>query len=269
MRAVFSLKKPEGLTIAIIFLYVLALSFQIKQGNQSLFGKVTLTVFFPLLKAAEYSSQIFNEGFQAYIWQKDAVLRGEELYKENLLLRGELYFLKSLQDENRKLRETLKIPWTENRKFVIGKSLISYGTPFTRSILLSIDDSSLIEEKSAVMDNFGVVGRIEEIKGEKARVLLLTDPSSAIGIVNQRSGISGVAIGNGRNLLAKYITNEADVIEGDIFLTSGQDEVFPFGIPVGRVVSVENGGDYLKKITISPMASFDSLSYVLILQREK
>lgn len=269
MRAVFSLKKPEGLTIAIIFIYAIALSFQIRQGNQSLFGKVTLTVFFPLLKAADYSSKIFNEGFQAYIWQKDAVLKSEELYKENLVLRGELSLLKSLQDENRKLRETLKIPWVENHKFIIGKSLISYGTPFTRSVLLSITDGSFIEEKSAVIDNFGVVGRIEEVKGGKARVLLLTDPSSAIGIVNQRSGVSGVAIGNGRNLLAKYITNEADIIEGDVFLTSGQDEVFPFGIPVGRVISVENGGDYLKKIIISPMASFDSLSYVLILQREK
>ncbi|MCX7829912.1 MAG: rod shape-determining protein MreC, partial [Acidobacteria bacterium] len=147
--------------------------------------------------------------------------------------------------------------------------LISYGTPFTRSILVSLSENSVTKVKSPVVDQFGVVGRIEEISGAKARVLLLIDPSSAIGIIDQRSGVSGVAVGNGKNLVAKYITNEADVIEGDIFVTSGQDEVFPYGIPVGRAVLVQDGGDYLKKIVIAPFASLESLSYVLILQNPK
>ena len=252
-----------------VVLYAIALGFQVKEGNQTLFGKVTLTAFFPLLKASEISIKTFKDGFEAYIWQKDNAIRSEDLLKENLRLKGEINLLKPLEEENNKLKSVLKVPFAQDRKFEVARSLISYGTPFTRSVLITFDESCLIQEKSPVLDQFGVVGRIEEVKGAKARVLLLTDPSSAIGISDQRSGVSGVAIGNGKNLVAKYITNEADVIEGDIFITSGQDEVFPSGIPVGRAVLVEDGGDYLKKIVIAPFASLDSLSYVLILQKTR
>lgn len=269
MKASLSLRKPEGLALAFIVLYAVALGFQIKEGNQTLFGKLTLTAFFPLLKASEISIKTFKDGFQAYIWQKDNALRSEELLRENLSLKGEINLLEPLQEENNKLKSLLEVPYTQDKKFVVARSLISYGTPFARSVLITFWEKSLVQEKLPVLDQFGVVGRIEEVQGAKARVLLLIDPSSAIGISDQRSGVSGVAIGNGKNLVAKYITNEADVIEGDIFVTSGQDEVFPYGIPVGRAVLVGDGGDYLKKIVIAPFASLDSLSYVLILQKAK
>lgn len=269
MKNAFSLRKPEGLALTLTILYALALGFQIKEGDQTLFGKLTLTAFFPILKASEISIKTFKDGLEAYIWQKDNALKSEYLLKENLKLKGELILLKPLEEENNKLKILLKVPFIKDRKFTVGRSLISYGTPFTRSVLITFDESCLIREKSPVLDQFGVVGRIEEVKKAKARVLLLTDPSSAIGISDKRSGVSGVAIGNGKNLIAKYITNEADVIEGDIFITSGQDEVFPSGIPVGRVVLVKDGGDYFKKIVIEPFVSLDSLSYVLILQKQR
>ncbi len=267
MRTFLSLKKPEGLAIAFIIFYSIALGFQVREGNRTLFGKLTLAALFPLLKVSEMSIKVFKEGFEAYLWQRDNALKSEVLLKENLVLKGEINLLKPLKEENIKLKSLLNVPFLEEKKFNVARSLISYGTPFTRSVLLSFDEGCLVEEKSAVLDQFGVVGRIEEVSGTKARVLLLVDPSSSIGVTDLRSGVSGVALGNGKNLFAKYITNEADVIEGDIFVTSGQDDVFPYGMPVGRAVSVSDGGDYMKKIIIAPFAAMESLSYVLILPK--
>lgn len=267
MKAPLPVQKPEQLLIVLLLVYVLALGFQVKKGDQTVLGKFALTAFLPLLNGAEMSIRTFKEGLQAYLWQKDLALDNEQMKKENLALRGEISVLKPLADENSKLRALLSAPPPDNYKFSVARAIILYGAPFTRSLLLSVQDSLLIQPKSPVVDTGGVVGRIEEVSGGKARVILLTDPASAIGIMDDRSNVHGVAVGEGKLLRVRYVTNEADVREGDLFVTSGEDGVFPPGLPVGRVTAVDDGGDYLKKISLTPSASLESLTWVEILHK--
>jgi rod shape-determining protein MreC len=267
MKTAFSVQKPEQLLVILLLIYILALGFQVKQGDQTVLGKFALTAFLPLLNGAELSIKTFKEGFQAYVWQKDLALNNEQMQKENLALRGEIAVIKPLEEENRKLRALLSAPPPENYRFSVARAIILYGAPFTRSLLLSVQDGLVVEPKSPVIDTGGVIGRIEEVSGGKARVILATDPASAIGVMNSRSNVHGVAVGEGKTLRVRYITNEADVREGDLFVTSGEDGVFPPGLAVGRVTAVEDGGDYLKKIFLTPSASLESLTWVEILHK--
>lgn len=269
MEKSLSLKKPEGLTIFIIILYSLFLGFQIKKGEHTLLGQIGLNAFLPLIRIAEVSIKTFKDGFDAYIFQRDNVLKYEEMVKENLLLKGEIFLLKGVEEENKKLRNLLNSASDLNYKFIVARCIVSYGTPFSRSILLSFEGNLDVSTKSPVIDSNGVVGRIEEIVGDKGRVLLVVDPSSAIGVKNYRSGVNGVAIGNGKDLIVKYITNDADVVEDDIFVTSGLDNVYPPNLNVGKVISVSNGGDYIKRITLSPSASLEKMDYLLVLQKNR
>ncbi|HNQ77963.1 MAG TPA: rod shape-determining protein MreC [Acidobacteriota bacterium] len=269
MRAPFSVQKPEQFLVVILLAYFLALGLQVKHGERTVLGKFALTAFLPLLNGAELSIRTFKEGFQDYIWQKDLALNNEQMQKENLALRAEIAVLKPLENENAKLRALLSAPPPENYRFSVARAIILYGAPFTRSLLLSVQDPLFIQPKSPVIDTAGVVGRIEDISGGKARVTLLTDPTSAIGVMDERSKVHGVAVGEGRVLRVRYVTNEADVREGDLFVTSGEDGVFPPGLPVGRVTAVEDGGDYLKKISLTPSATLESLTWVEILHKTR
>lgn len=269
MKSFFSLKKPDGLAFFLIFIYAVALGFQVKRGEHTLLGNLALTAFLPLINGAEISIKTFKDGFNAYIWQKDNALKYEELLKENLILKGELEALKSVKEENRKLKQLLNSPSVEGYKLVVARSIVVYGTPFTRSLLLSLEGNQSVSRKSPVIDTTGVVGRLEEIVENKGRVLLINDPASAIGVKNLRSGVNGVAIGDGKNLQVKYITNDSDVVEEDIFVTSGLDNIFPPNLEVGKAISVSNGGDYMKKILLSPSASIDKVDYLLILEKAR
>jgi len=269
MKAPFSVQKPEQLLVVLLTIYLVALGFQVKRGDQTILGKFALTAFLPILNGAEFSIRTFKEGFQAYIWQRDLALNNEQMKKENLALRGEIAVLKPLADENLKMRTLLSAPPPDNYRFVVARAIILYGAPFTRSLLLSVQDSASILPKSPVIDTGGVVGRVEEVSGGKARVILITDTASAIGVMNGRSSVHGVAVGDGNTLRVRYVTNEADVREGDLFVTSGEDGVFPPGLPVGRVTSVADGGDYLKKVSLAPSATLESLTWVEILQKTR
>jgi rod shape-determining protein MreC len=111
------------------------------------------------------------------------------------------------------------------------------------------------------------VGRVQGASGELYKVILLTDPSSAVGVVCDRSAVKGVAVGKGNDMNVRWVSNESDVRVGDQFSTSGEDGVFPAGLRVGTAVSVEDGGDYLKKITLAPSSQMDRLTWVLLLRK--
>jgi len=87
----------------------------------------------------------------------------------------------------------------------------------------------------------GVVGKVLRATGAYADVTLLTEPSSKIGVIDQRSRVRGTATGMGPKdpLLFENITRVDDVVEGDPIVTAGSDGVFPPGLKVGRVSAVQ------------------------------
>ena len=73
------------------------------------------------------------------------------------------------------------------------------------------------------------MGRVQGASGGLYKVVLLTDPSSAVGVVCDRSAVKGVAVGKGSDMDVRWVSNESDVRVGDQFSTSGEDGVFPAG----------------------------------------
>ncbi len=94
----------------------------------------------------------------------------------------------------------------------------------------------------------GLVGRVIEIFEHESRVLLLTDPNFFVEVINERTGLRSVVSGNFQTLAevklpfiaqVTYFEKQQDFIEGDILVTSGKGSLYPKGIPVGRIVSVQ------------------------------
>ena len=94
---------------------------------------------------------------------------------------------------------------------------------------------------------------------------LLIDRNAAAGALVERSRAQGVVVGGGDDRLRlEYVSEVADVVVGDVVVTSGIDGIYPKGFVIGRVESVEKDGGSYKRITVKPAVDFSSLEEVLV-----
>ncbi len=124
-----------------------------------------------------------------------------------------------------------------------------------------------IVRNAPVVTPDGVVGRVIEVTPTTARVLLITDSRSALGVLIQDSRDPAVVEGRGGRLLhLKYLSRTTKVSAGDIVVTSGLGGVFPRGLVVGRIVQMmREEGALLQDAEVEPAAALDRLEEVLVL----
>jgi len=111
----------------------------------------------------------------------------------------------------------------------------------------------------------GIVGNVLAAYPTASKVLLVTDPGFAAGVISQKNHVRGVlkGLGYGR-CRVDYVENEQKVDMGEEFFTSGDDRVYPQGIPVGKVTAVHDGTS-VKEIYVSPAALEQSPEDVLVI----
>jgi rod shape-determining protein MreC len=120
-----------------------------------------------------------------------------------------------------------------------------------------------------VLSSAGLVGRVVVVAGPYAKVQLITDRAASVGAMILRTRRQGVVRGSGQEgggLSLEYVPVSVDVRPGDSVLTAGIDGVYPRGIPVGTVVSVEAGGQLFHKIRLAPAVDLGALDQVYLLE---
>lgn len=258
-------RTPEKILFLVVVAYLVLLTAQIRRGQRSLLSEAVLGAVKPFVLGYDQVGRFLESGFRDYVWLRDAAVSAERLAEENRVLKGQLAAQASCTGENVLLKRLLSVPVPEGFRLVGGRTLTQYGLPFNRHILLRVDPGADVPDLAPVILPEGVVGRVLRGTGGFRRCLLATDPNSAVGVVSRRTGVHGVAAGDGKLLLLRWVTNEADVRPGDLFMTSGDDGVFPPALPVGVITSVSDGPDYLKRATLRPCANLDDLQWVLLL----
>lgn len=152
-----------------------------------------------------------------------------------------------------------------NPSKTIGARIIGAGAG-TNSKVVFIDRGSTsgVMKGMAVITPDGIVGKVTASYPTGSQVVLITDPTFACGVVSDKSRIHGTAKGQGNNqLLVDYIQNEQTVDVTEIFYTSGDDRIFPKGLPVGPV-RVSKPGKFFKEIYVAPTAFEKGLEEVLV-----
>jgi rod shape-determining protein MreC len=115
----------------------------------------------------------------------------------------------------------------------------------------------------------GIVGQVVNTSPHYAKVLLATDPNSAIDALVQRNRVQGIVKGDGAGYRMEYVLKNSEVQKGDRVVTSGIGEIFPKGIPIGTVSRVEkNRHGMFQKIELEPATDFSQLEYLLIVMKK-
>jgi rod shape-determining protein MreC len=189
------------------------------------------------------------------------------VYDENQRLREENARLlqwqevaRRLEMENDELRNMLHFTPQGVRGFITGRVIANSGGAFLRNVLLDVGEREGVERGQAALGGDGVVGRVTEVGNRASRVLLLTDLNSRIPVVledtRERAVLAGDNTSRPRLL---YLPEKSAVQVGDRLITAGAGGIFPPGLPVGAVSSVESG-----LVRIEPYAELSRLEYLRI-----
>ena len=109
-------------------------------------------------------------------------------------------------------------------------------------VFIDRGSSSGVEKGMAVITPDGIVGKVIQSFPVASQVLLITDSTFAAGVISQKNQVHGTLKGQGGpNCLVDYVQNEEKVDKDEWFYTSGDDRVFPKGLPVGQAAVVRQG----------------------------
>ena len=131
-------------------------------------------------------------------------------------------------------------------------------------VIVDRGTGSGVQKGMAVITPDGIVGKVTGAYPTASFVLLITDPSFAAGVISQKNRVHGTLKGQGYStVIVDYVQNEQKVEPGEQFFTSGDDRIFPKGLPVGEVAVVRPGKSY-KEIFVTPSGLQNGLEDVLI-----
>jgi rod shape-determining protein MreC len=194
-------------------------------------------------------------------------LRSENraLRQENERLRLELMQAGDLENQVARLTEALDYArHSPGSLFVADITYADYSSWF-RTLLVYVGNSGA-EVNQPVLSNQGLVGRIVLVAGPHAKVQLVTDRAASVGGMIERTRRQGVVRGEvGGGLELAYVPRRADVRVGDQVVTAGIDGIYPRGIPIGTVSSVEPGESLFHRIRVTPAVDFGLIDQVYVL----
>lgn len=196
----------------------------------------------------------------------------ERLKDENSLLRSQLIQLQEQQKDNDVLYSLLKVARARPDSNYVAAMVIGRDTnPFMRYIIIDQGSDAGLRHGMPVVTAQGLVGRIDAVTANAARVQLVTDPGSAVNVRLPDSQSDGMLVGSVTgDVSLEMISQEAGLKAGELILTSGLGGTYPGNILVGQVASVRKLETALfQSASVQPAVDFINLRAVLVVTNFK
>jgi rod shape-determining protein MreC len=203
-----------------------------------------------------------------YLYLVDTADENRTLTEENRTLRAVLTQSDEVRLENKRLRLLLDFKETQDIDTLPARVIAEDASSWFRTVMIDKGQEHGVTEGMPVVVAEGVVGRVVRSSPRFSRVLLVTDASSAVASLLQHNRARGVCRGQGELLVFDFVLRQEEVKVGDRVVTSGMGGVFPKGLVVGNVGSVEKQEFGLfQAIEVIPSVDFSHLEEVLVLLR--
>lgn len=263
-------KKSLIVLIALIFFHLMLISLQVPLGNeQSYFEKGFFSVFSPVQHGIISFFGSIEKLWKNYFYFRNVQTQNQRMREEMFLLRQENNLLRNVLQ---KLKSEKEIE--ENISKIYQNILPAQVIGFDASNLYksaTINKGSLdgIKKNMVVLDKDGnLVGRIVgPVTLKEARVQLITDSESGVGVFSQINKVMGVLSGdaNGFCSFNYVLVSEAGISDGEEVVTSGYDGIYPKGIKIGKIISMEDTTSLHKEITVKPYFDFRYLDQLAVI----
>lgn len=178
-----------------------------------------------------------------------------------------------LAAENTRLRALLELRPALAVRSAAAEIMYEAADPFSRKVFIDRGQTQGVALGSPVINEAGVLGQVTHVYPLTAEVTLLADKDAAIPVLNirtrQRSAAFGgqTGVGGGPGMELRFMSGNADVQVGDELHTSGLDGVYPPGLAVARVASVERRAEAgFARVLLTPAAPSAGVRHVLVLE---
>lgn len=174
-----------------------------------------------------------------------------------------------LEAENVRLRALLDLPPVPGTVAVAARITRVLPDPFARRLVIDRGSADGIAPGRPVVDAAGLLGQVTEVYPDSSVVTLLTSSEQAAPVQNLRNGLRLIVSGTGADSLleVRYLDQHADLRVDDLLVTSGLDGVYPPGLQVARVLSVEPPRQTpFARAVCQPVAEIGQHRHVLVLK---
>lgn len=187
------------------------------------------------------------------------------LEQENERLLRWQQLAQKLSADNRELRGLLKVVPDKSVSYVTARVIADSGGGYVRAVMVNAGTEQGLARGQAAITDLGLVGRLTEVGSRAARILLITDLNSRIPVVVERTHAKAVLAGdNSERPRLLYASSSEPIKIGDRIVTSGEGGLFPPGLPVGVVASLESGPPRVEPyVELSQMGSLLIVNYGL------
>jgi rod shape-determining protein MreC len=257
---------------AILFAQVIGLAVQVRrpsdEGQTRLIRVWAISAVTPIEAAVVHSQQWVQNIFKNY-----AYLRG--IRRENRELRAQIEQMKIQQtrmEEDARMARRVQALLGFKEQYVdstIAAQVIgTSGSEQSRVLYIDKGSDDGIRTDMAVITPAGIVGKIVQVADNWSQVLPINDQFSGVGAALKDSRLQGILKGtpSGATTL-QYIMSDEKVTPGEDVITSGGDRIFPKGLPVGKVLSVQPGKDLFLNIRVTPTAQLNQVEEVLVVTK--
>jgi len=228
--------------------------------------------------ALYYPQQVLLVPVQAVMDTSDyaqglrSAVQGEEAAKRDLARQSERALrVEQLMVENARLRALLDLRPGLTVKSQAAQILYEASDPYSRKVVIDRGATNNVQLASPVINEAGVLGQVTRVFPLSSEVTLLIDKDAAIPVLNTRTQARGAAFGSAATpsggMEMRFMAGNADVQVNDLLSTSGVDGVYPAGLPVAKVLSVDRKSDAgFARIMLTPVAHPDGVRHVLVLE---
>ena len=273
----FTRFKNALVLIVVLLAQTIALAVQVRRGPDStgtdskqvrLLRLWAAAIVVPVAKTTHFFSGGVRGGWSNYValWhvrQQDEALRSQ-------LAAVRLQQAAQAEDviEGRRLQALLRFREHYVSSTVAAQVIGTSGSDTSRMLLIDKGADAGLKPDMAVITPDGIVGKLRDVFPHSAQLLLISDQTSGAGVMLQSTRIRAILKGtsSGRVQIGN-LTADSRIQPGEVVLTSGGDQVYPRGLPVGVVESIAPDPEHqpYSAITVRPAAKLAQLEEVLVI----
>jgi rod shape-determining protein MreC len=264
----FLLNRYRNLTVllAAILAQLVLLAYQVRSNQDVRLIRVwAVTAVTPLARVTEGMRASVSRFFSDYFVLLDVREQNRALQAELDRIKMENQFLRTQLSTADRVR-SLAIFQAQSQSKTLAAHIIGNSTGSgSKVVIVDRGTASGVQPGMAVITPDGIVGKIVNVYPTASQLLLITDASFAAGVISQKHRVHGTLRGqNHSTVKIDYVQNEETVEQGEWFFTSGDDRIFPKGLPAGEA-TVVRAGRTGKEIFVVPSGFKNGLEEVLII----
>jgi len=264
-------RKSFGIFLVSLFCLLVLMSYQVSDPStgRTVFSGVLFRLLSPFQRIISTAGHNIVQTFQTYFSLTHANQENIRLKKEVSDLRVQLGIVESEKQENVRLRKILQLHERVPYDLVVAEIVARDAKAFASgSLVINRGLRHGVKQEMPVVTADGVVGVIVLSAPTTAKVQILSDASAAVGAMLEKNRIAGLLVGEGDGrCILRFLPTNTSFHKGDVVITSGQEGIFPEGLPIGKLNKEIFESTLYKAAEVLPFEDAASTREVVVLTR--